>query len=160
MDKKLDKCNIEILSVLAENRKATLNEIVSHCKLKGIKVTGEATRKRLEKLRDILFIPLINNEDLEHKGLEALIVLLKIKGGKNARLDVLKKIKDLGSFFILTALGNFDLIGFFLIPIGKKADEVRKIIDGIKEKADVDAICLYPTEYQFNKENFFIPLGA
>ena len=155
MTQKLDKQDIEILSVLTNNRKATLNEIAEHFKLKGIKITGEAIRKRIGKMKDISFPPLININELESMGLEPLIILLKIKGGKGLKEEILKKARILGGFFVFNTLGNFDMVCFFLIHSSRKTEEAREIIDKLKEGGDIETVFLFPIDYHLNSENLF-----
>jgi len=159
MIQKLDKCDIEILSVLASNRKATLNEIASHFKLKGIEITGEAIRKRLGKLEGLLFLPLLNISDMESMNVEPMILLLRLRGGKELKSEILKKIEALNGFLVLNTLGNFDLICFFLVQSSRKIKDAQEIIDKLEEKGDVETEFLFPTEYQLNLNNLFISLG-
>ena len=159
MIQKLDKYDIEILHALANKKRATLNEIVSHLKLKGIDITGEAIRKRLNKLKDLPFFPLLSINELESMDVEPMILLLKLKGGKELKSEILKKIETLKGFLVFDTLGNFDMISFFLVQSSRKTENARKIIDELGEKGDVEIEFLFPTEYQPFLDNFFISLG-
>ena len=159
MTQKLDKYDIEILSVLTSKRRATLNEMASHFKLKGIEITGEAIRKRLGKLEDLLFLPLLNTSDMESMDIEPMVLLLKIRGGKELKSEILKKIEALKGFLVLNTLGNFDLICFFLVQSSRKINNAQEIIDKLEERGDVETEFLFPTECHLNLNNLFISLS-
>ena len=147
----MDTLDSEILILLAKEPRITLNELSSRLKRKGIDISIEGVRKRVSRvLKNSLFMPFIKWEEY---GLSLLTVEIKVRGGMEARKQVVDNVKKIGSFLNLFTFGNFDVIAFFTI---KGKSRISSIIDRLKEIPRVKEVShSMITEQQISLENIF-----
>ena len=134
--KKLDQIDILIIDELQKNPRQSLREIKKILTKQGHDVSIETIRKRMLKIEKYLsFHPIPNLQEL---GYYRALLLIRIKGTRQERQRVQKKIHQMDCCFCTAdTSGAYEVITFVAF---ENVSELAEVIEKIKEIPQVQDV--------------------